>query len=59
MARTYHDHPRFQYEAPYRWSPGLGRFMKRQLSKARRRMWKQGRSYSFAHYSRECNWKAW
>jgi len=47
------------------WTPGMGRYMKRQLSKARRRAWKAelrtgrpGDRYRL-HWERECDWKGW
>ena len=47
-----------------RWpNPHIGRYWKRQLSKARRRFAKQillwGRGKEPLHYERECNWKTW
>lgn len=49
-------------------TPGIGRYWKRQLSKSRRRAWKQGRwyrdekfsGYRGQHaYETECNYKSW
>ncbi len=49
-------------------TPGIGRYWKRQLSKARRRAWRQGRAdrgediggYRGQHaYETECNYKSW
>jgi len=48
-------------------TPGIGRYWKRQLSKARRRNFKQGRvergediGYRGYHaYQSECNYKSW
>jgi len=47
-----------------RWgSRGEGRFWKRQLSKVRRRAWKEeleGRNpRALSHWERICNWKNW
>ena len=58
MSRTHHDMPAF-IPRYWRWSPGQGRYVKRQLSKARRRMFRQGRERSFVHWSREANWKCY
>lgn len=49
-------------------TPGIGRYWKRQLSKSRRRSFKQGREWrgerdgcyrGQAAYERECNYKSW
>lgn len=43
-----------------RWSGrGIGRFWKRQLSKARRRAWKDPHKRGLMNYEHECNWKSW
>lgn len=38
--------------------PGNGRWMKRRLSKARRR-WKDNHHRGLLHAESECNWRGW
>lgn len=53
------------YHFTHTWgnSAGRGRYIKRQLSKARRRFWKSlvrfGRGKSPSNYESETNWKGW
>jgi len=49
---------------PYRWTnrwPGehVGRYVKRRLSKARRRAWKDAHERGLVGAEREANWKTW
>ena len=37
----------------------ISRYMKRRLSKARRRSWKDPRGRGLAGVESECNWKGW
>lgn len=62
MSRTRKDHKDYAKNFPwlwmlFRWNRGNGKFWKRQLSKARRRAWKDPHQRGLTRYETECNWK--
>ena len=65
MSRTVHYFKNHHYTPEWLpftriWhSEKIGRFCKRQLSKARRRAWKYGEWHGLERWNRECNWKMW
>ena len=64
MSRTRKDDKDYYKNFPwlamlFRWHRGQGKFWKRQLSKARRRSYKDTHQRGLARYERECNWKGW
>jgi len=64
VSRTWKDNERKYYEQKWwilRWgvNPGFGRYMKRRLSKARRKAWRIRPRHALRHWEAECNWKGW
>ena len=40
-------------------SPGVAKYMKRRLSKVRRRAWRDPHKRGIASVESECNWRGW
>jgi hypothetical protein len=67
MTRTWKDTPQGErrlwervWRCAFRWPRSGGWFWKRQLSKARRKAWRNpGHWRGLLHWESECNWKRW